>query len=71
MHENVTRAMIDTLIAMKKNGKVGMCIGCGTMQEGMNADAEEWPCDKCGAHGVYAVKPLSYLWDVEPRRSSK
>ena len=70
MHENVTLVKVRELRTLTEDGKVGMCIGCGSVQEGMAVDAAGWPCDECGAQaGVYAVEPLLLMCEMEPRRS--
>ena len=36
----------------------GFCVYCGEEAEGVEPDAERYPCDACGRRGVYGAEQL-------------
>lgn len=39
-----------------EDGTLGICVGCGNIQDGCEPDAREYTCDDCGLDKVYGLE---------------
>lgn len=52
------RISIDQIMAAVEGDYIGICIACGSEQEGCEPDAERYECESCGEHKVYGAEQL-------------
>ena len=44
---------------------IGVCLECGDIQENVEPDARNYPCDACGARQVFGAEELLIMGMVE------
>ena len=60
IHKSVTMDRIVDAVESQFNSlsNPGICIACGTDQEGCEPDAEKYTCESCGDNTVYGAEQL-------------
>jgi hypothetical protein len=53
-----TITMEQILTAVESGDYVGICVGCGNEQEGVEPDARRYECESCGKHKVFGAEEL-------------
>ena len=56
MHRSITLARLAA--AVDDDSYPGFCTECGAERTGVEPDAEEYPCDECGAYAVAGAEQL-------------
>ena len=59
VHADVTFARLEE--AIQATEYIGFCIHCGTETDGVEPDAERYPCEECGTNKVYGAEQLVLL----------
>ena len=59
VHPDVTFSRLEEAILAGEN--TGYCIDCGAETDGVEPDAERYPCHECGATTVYGADQLILL----------
>ena len=52
----------DIMAAAESADYLGFCLDCGSEADGVEPDAEGYPCDVCGAHEVYGAEQCVILF---------
>jgi len=48
------------MTAVESGDYIGICIGCGYEQEGVEPDARKYECEDCGERKVYGAEELLF-----------
>jgi hypothetical protein len=47
--------------AVEADDNIGICIGCGAEQYGVEPDARKYDCEDCGKPKVYGAQELLFM----------
>lgn len=59
VHADITFARLEE--AILKNDDSGFCTHCGAETNGVEPDAERYPCEECATNRVYGAEQLLVL----------
>lgn len=73
VHASVTATRVYTLVEASLDGTTGICLYCGAERDGVEPDAERYPCPACGYNWVFGIEQivLADLFAGRPLRYSQ
>ena len=58
----MARITLDQIMeAVEADDNIGICIGCGAEQYGVEPDARKYDCEDCGKPKVYGAQELLFM----------
>ena len=62
IHPSITSDVI--LAAVDADDYLGFCVACGFEAGSVEPDAENYPCDDCGAPAVFGAEQLLFMTEA-------